>query len=269
MSYRLITEDEYDLYAPELKGSSAIVITDGNKFWYLKNGVNSGNDFNRDLLGYILGKEVANVAEVRPLTQEEFNEIKQLAGITYEFNPIKHYLIRIAGSYIFDELKWKTLEEAVAAELVFSIWIRRRDTHIDNRTYLNGVPIFFDHGVAFLHEPHMAHITIFSRVNSDHGQPNRWRIKLTDHEITTIEIRALDRSTKGAHHFVNDIEKFKTEVKKVIKLFQETFNRDLTTEIQQAGFTGDVVEIINEFLEVNLKSLNTDFEIMSKVIYRE
>lgn len=267
MSFRLITDEEYDQYAPELKGSGRIIVNDGEKFWFLKSGTNSDTDLNRDLLGYFLAKEVANVAEVRQLSTIEFDKIKQLANLTHEFSPQKHYLIRVGGSYEIDELTWKTAEEAVASELVFSVWTRRRDTHVHNRVYIDGVPLFFDHGVAFLlhNEKHKAHITVFSRENSDYGQPNRWRIKVIEGKMTTSKARSVD----CAEHYINDLERFKTELDKMVQLFQTNFNKDLSEQIQKAGFTGEDAEIIKEFLEVNLNNLAVELKVMSKVIYRE
>jgi len=269
MSFRKITNEEYDLYAPELKNSDKVVVHDGEKFWILKYGINSGDALQRDLLGYLLGSQVSNVAEVKAITAPEFEELRQLFNFTHEFDQNRHYLARVVGSYMKEELRWKTPEEAVASELVFSIWTRRRDAHVDNRAYIDGVPIFFDHGVAFLLEQDMGHISIFSRRNSDHGQPNRWRVKVRHENMTTVQARALDRNTQGAFHFVNDLDKFNTELGKMVSLFQSTFDKDLRLVIQQAGFTGETLELINEFLKVNLANLPTDTEIMCKIIYKD
>lgn len=265
MSYRLITDEEYDKYAPELKGSGKVV-SDGKKFWYFKTEVNSPDGLHRDLLGFILGSQIANVAEVKVINNQEFDELKALLSITDEFNPMRFSLIRVAGSYSLNELIWKTAEEAVAAELLFSIWTRRRDAHVRNRVYLDGIPIFYDHGVAFLvdHEKHKAHITVFSREASDYGQPSYWRIKLIAGKMTTTQARIVN----SADHYVNDLGKFKEALGRMVTLFQNTFKKDLSQEIQRAGFNGSRVDLIKEFLEVNLYCLPKDLEVMSKVFYR-
>lgn len=266
MSFRSITNEEYEKYAPELKGSLKVV-SDGEKYWYFKSARNTPDEFNRDKLGYILGSLVANVTEVRGITLEEYNELKTLIGPVDEFNPLKHYLVRIAGSYKLEELKWQTLEEAVASEIVFSTWIRRRDTHVDNRGYVDGIPIFFDCGISFLpqHEQYMGHISVFSRRNSDWGQPNRWRVKTKEGKTTTQEARSVDRHTQGANHFVNDLDKFKQDLDKMVQLLQTTFNRDLAGEIKSAGFDQEQAIFLSEFLSVNLYGLPKDLEIMAKI----
>ncbi|MEK7595532.1 MAG: hypothetical protein AAB443_03030 [Patescibacteria group bacterium] len=270
MEYRLLANEEYDTYAPELKGSSRVV-TDGEKYWYFKSAINTPDEFSRDMLGYILGSKVANIAEVKKITLDEFTVLKSIVGLSEEFNPQRHYLVRVAGSYKLEELKWQIPEQAVASEIVFSVWIRRRDTHVDNRIYINGIPVFFDSGIAFLppHEQHMGHIAVFSRRNFDHGQPNRWRIKVKSEKMTTQEARALHRSTQGAHHFVSDLEQFKSELNHMTRLFQTTFSYDLTKEINNADFDENQIVFLNEFLSINLHCLPKDLEVMSRIIFRD
>ena len=84
-----------------------------------------------------------------------------------------------------NELPYQTLEDAVAAELVYSLWARRRDTHVDNRAYVDGIPIYFDHEICFLAEPHFVHATAFFEALNDYGHAGFWRVKQVDRLVTT------------------------------------------------------------------------------------
>src|SRR5262249_37808353 len=96
---------------------------------------------------YLLGTPYVNVAEVQ-LLEESGAQALQALGLpkatTYCF------LVRVAEKYGTDELPCRTVDSATAGELVFSLWVRRRDAHAENRGYNpDGIPVFFDFDLAF------------------------------------------------------------------------------------------------------------------------
>lgn len=264
MSFRIITDEERKIYSPELVGSQHIIISDDTKFWIVK----QSDGLKRELLGYLLGRHIANVAEIKKLNAEEHAEIKLLTGKDDSSTPENTFLVRLAGSYLRNELLHKTPEEAVAAELVFSTWIRRRDAHVDNRVYVEGIPIFYDHGVAFLLEPDRAHITIFFKSNNDYGHASFWRVKEIAGPMTTNQARSVDKSVKGAYHYVNDIKFFRDKVKIMEKYLRDNLPSFWKNYVYEAGFQDREAEIICGFLNDNLRNLSNDLQNMEEVIFK-
>jgi hypothetical protein len=82
----------------------------------------------------------------------------------------------------------------IAGELVFSLWVRRRDAHPWNRAYVGGVPGFFDHHTAFGAEADNVSLDGFFREGDNAGFTSRWRARiLPEGELpTTAGERALE-----------------------------------------------------------------------------
>jgi hypothetical protein len=70
----------------------------------------------------------------------------------------------------------KANDEAIAGELIFCLWVRRRDPHAWNRAYIDGVPMFFDHHVAFDGRA----LVDFFELGDDGSHPPRWRVRTFD-----------------------------------------------------------------------------------------
>ena len=146
----------------------------------------------REALGYQLARGRLNVPEVRLLPRAE--------------GPPRA-LVRLAKDYTVDDLPIRDLDEAVAAELAFSLWIRRRDTHAYNRAYVGGIPIFFDHGAAF---EVSLELDRFLRHGPDNGFVPAWRVEEWAHEPTTLGTRWLNDATGLAIHPVHDLARFRS-----------------------------------------------------------
>jgi len=146
----------------------------------------------REALGYHLAKGRLNVPEVRLLPQVE--------------GPPKA-LVRFTKSHRVDDLPIRDLDEAVAAELAFSLWIRRRDTHAYNRAYVDGIPMFFDHGAAFNVSQELDG---FLRDGPDYGFVPAWRVEEWAYEPTTLGTRWLNDATDLAIHPVHDLARFRS-----------------------------------------------------------
>lgn len=263
--YGLATDEDRAKYAPELVGRGHVIVTDGEKFWVVKHKPGLLDIEKREFLGYLLGHKFSNVAEVKLLDQEEHRQVRTLAGKGEDSLPSNTFLVRLGGSYPIDDLPCQTVEKAVATELVYSTWIRRRDTHADNRVYVNGIPVFFDHHVAFLGEPEQANIaTFFNPQPASYGHAGAWRIKERQDTMTTLEARTGNK----AHHYVKDQNSFKRQIEDAkIDIMNSLENRwkDL---IPGAGFTDSKRDEIAAFLKRNLETMNDDIEMMQQIIFQ-
>lgn len=267
--YRLATESERAKYAPELVGQEQIIVFDKEKYWVVKHRKSRLNIVNRELLGFILGRDLTNVAEVKLLSQDEHREVQTLSAMGVSSLPINTCLVRLGGSYSIEELPCKTLEQAVARELVYSIWIRRRDTHAYNRVYVDGIPIFFDHNIAFFADPEYAHSTAFFKTARDHGYPKSWRVKERAGKMTTKQARGVPSENEKAYHYVNDINQFKKELELAEKEMRKTNLADVKQAISDCGFDKKELSLIDNFLSNNLKTLSSDIEQMLEIIFKK
>lgn len=218
------------------------------------------------MLGYLLGKPFTNIAEVRLLSPEEHQQICALSYKGEDSTINNTFLVRLCGSYSLSELPCETLEKAVASEIVYSTWIRRRDIHADNHVYIKGIPIFFDHQTAFLSEPQYAHITTFIRFAPDYGHPAFWRIKQITDEMTTQKARNVTQIQDKAITYVNNIDLFKNKLKIAIETLKKNVPTNLKTLIKSVGFDENQSQLIYEFLQNNLQTLVTDVRQIESII---
>lgn len=267
MFFKLPSPEEILKIAPHL--IPKIIIKD-NKYWYVKSDPNSVNRYKNDLLGWTLGKTICNIAEVKLLLEEELGEIKPLLNLQSEANTQNTYLVRLAGTYAVNELPCQTLEKSVATELVYSIWIRRRDTHADNREYVpeGGIPVFYDFHIAFFNESRWAHTTPFFKDDPDYGHPAYWRIKEIGGKMTTSQARSVTNPNHKAWHYINNTEIFKTELKQAEVSIKNIPDLDIKNAICRAGFDDKNSDYIYDFLTKNLITLHSDIEEMMKIVFQ-
>lgn len=260
MSFRLLTQEELNKIPSNL--SSKVIIQD-NKFWYVK----LTPDIQRPYLGYLLGRNFCNIAETKLLTDEEIAELKTLLTLPIDAGKNNLILIRIGRTHQINELPCQTLEKAVANELVYSIWIRRRDTHALNREYLpEGIPVFYDFHVAFLWQLDWIHSTLFFRYNPDYGHPPSWRLKEINEQMTTEKARNVITQSSLAWHYVNDINKFIEELSNAEDNITKITSTDIHSIIAKVGFDSYFTDMIEDFLKRNLITLNSDIEEMKRII---
>ena len=262
--YSLATDEDRAKYAPELVGQGHVIVTDGEKYWVRKHKSGSVDQEKRDYLGYFLGKGFANVAEVKLLNQEELNQIVNLSPTRGPATTGNTFLVRLGGSYSLSELPCKTLEEAVATELVYSLWIRRRDTHASNRVYAEGIPVFFDFETAFLGQKELSDINSFFSGFGKEGHANRWRVKETKEIITTIK----SRQTIIDHHYVSNIDVFKHQVQLAVVKLREITSTNWEDTSEKAGFADSERDEMAAFLKRNLETLNDDIKTMQQIIFQ-
>lgn len=265
--YRLLTNEEKIKISPGLSNSPFRIITDGEKTWVLKHNNNTDCE-KRDLLGYLLGKDFCNVTEVRLLSEQELENIKQFANQDESFSINNTFLVRLAHSYSLEELPCKILEKAVATELVYSTWIRRRDAHVDNRVYVKGIPLFYDYHVAFLGELDLADINVFFTQTDDYGRAGRWRVKLLNNFLTQLT-RGISKVETGAYHFVNDLDSFYRHVEKSKAILKEKVANQIEKLVSQAKFNATAEAQIVDLLKKNVDTLDADVSKMLEIMKQD
>ncbi len=183
--------------------------------WVVKTTKGLG-DRQRDELGWVLGVDFANVAEIRSLRTSELASIQSVleeAGrpLRSDANTNNTWLVRDAATYKASELPCGSVEKAVAAEFAYSLWIRRRDAKPHNYAYSEDVPVFFDHHIAF-GEDGMADLDRFFRSGQDAGYVPKWRVIQVRDLPTVEEAREYEGRTALACHYVYDLAAFGREL---------------------------------------------------------
>ena len=218
-------------------------------WWYPK------QDGRAELLGYLLGANRLNVAEVRR------------APAALEL-PREFVVTKAAQQYAMSDLPIQNVDEAVASELIFSLWIRRRDTHAWNRSYVDGVPVFFDHDAAFTTEPVSQTLEGFFRSGSDQGYVPRWRVRLADADsIRHDRAREVNRSTNHAVHLICDIERFQLELNRWRDRILAEDPSALRDKVVEAGFRGGQIAAVHELLQRSQSELPVMVERMREFIH--
>ena len=192
-----------------------------------------------------------------------------LVCIKETFTKNNTFLRRLAQSYTKEELVCKTIEEAIARELVFSTWIRRRDAHVDNKAYTDGIPVFYDFHVAFLGGPELADTTTFFSQTSDWGRAGRWRLKHLPDYLTQFTRGGLKKAEWGAFQYVNDIERTITLIKESKQILRERVENKIDTTVSQVQFESALQTQISNLLKKNLENLDTDIDKMLEVLMKE
>lgn len=213
--------------------------------WYAKA---AHGDPWREVLAFRLGWRWLNVAEV--VYPDEVREAFWIDG--REFDPrgsVGQVLVRIAQDYDPGELPVIDLDQAIAAELAFSVWIRRRDAHPWNRAYVSGVPIFFDHHIAFGAEAENFAISSFFRSGQDGGYSGRWRVRaLPPSETPTTEGERAFSGLQLAIHRVRDLSAFDEHLSEAVERIRQTTELELL-EAADAARCGNSKDIASFLIE--------------------
>lgn len=238
------------------------------KHWFVKYK-RSPDAQRRDYLAYILGRGWTNVAEVLPLSKSEFKYLQQACLDVPRWATRKNAtLVRLVGDYTIDQLRHTDINAAVASELVFSLWIRRRDTHAANRAYISGCPVFFDHGTSLLGEPKLSDICNFFQFGTDAGYAGRWRVELAeaDGEISTTEMRRMGREKDLALHLVRDFSRFDDCIEDAAEQLRRQDPKEWYRAARTAGYDRFDASKVTSFLRKNRAALDADVERMRAVI---
>ncbi len=178
-----------------------------NRRWRLKLGAGW-----RDALAYSLGRQYANVAKSVLAREAKGATSANGSPFSVTITPPAS-LVCLIQDHTPEDFASSDPDEAIARELVFSLWVRRRDAHPWNRAYVNGVPGFFDHHIAFGAETDNTTMDGFFRDGGDAGYTSRWRIRQlpSDTMPTTGSERSL-QPRELAIHRVHDVQTFDSKL---------------------------------------------------------
>lgn len=228
------------------------------KHWILKVTLDN-NLRTKEIMTSLVGSDVVNVAEVKILTQEDLKKI-EVPLSEAEQNSSTPFMVRVAQDYSIEELPLKSLEAAVAGELVFSVWTRRRDTHEFNRGYTNYIPVFFDHGVSFEGEKNID--VFFSRTGK--GFAGSWRVKVIN---SPEEIDKIFRKDNwGDNHYICNEKNFLLDVQRMVEIIKSRSDSIERMIIPSEVSIDDQNKIKNILVE-NASSLGYDVNKMLNVVF--
>ena len=238
-----------------------LLLWDGSR-WFAKRGAAWP-----ELLAYRLGSLWLNVADTllpEDVPQEVRNSIPW--GTAEIGNGV---LVRLGQDHNFGELPIQELNKAIAAELVFSLWIRRRDPSPWNRAYIDGVPVFFDFHVAFDCEPDNMTLDGFFRKGDDGGYPSNWRVRELEsvNVPTTCEERLrCPKNSRVTIHHVRDLTAFEEAMDAAAELILRTHDADVLLQAMLAGVPH--ARQMADFLQTTKVELPAALQRLREVIYR-
>jgi len=199
------------------------IVEIGGERWVLK------DDGPREVLGARLGWGRVNVA----------------AADLMPHGSRPRALVRLAENYRLRDLPIRNLDEAAAAELAFSLWTRRRDTHAFNRAYVDGIPMFFDHSAAFVPEDSVDH---FARDGPDNGYVPRWRVEVWGEAATTLALRDRNRVTESAVHAISEPAVFAKHLERWVAELASIPTDWIRATVASCGFEVDDAERVAAML---------------------
>ncbi len=167
--------------------------------------------------------------------------------------------VRIAQQYTPGELPITDLDAAVAAELVFSLWIRRRDTHAFNSVFVAGIPVFFDHHIAFaIEEPENRDLAGFFKDRGPGGSACRWRVVPVPASMpmVTRAMRRVNHETGYAIHGVRSPRSFREAVDEWVARIRSWDLSDVESVIHSAGYRGADIDWIAALLRDSQSELH-------------
>jgi hypothetical protein len=212
---------------------------------------------------YLLGAPFVNVAEVQLLEESSAKALREL-GLPKATDCC--FLVRVAGTDATDELRCRTVDSATAGELVFSLWVRRRDAHAENRGYNpDGIPVFFDFDLACCMDGRSAELQdFFSHTGS--GDAGTWRVQEASPEQIPISTEVARRvGHSSSVHLVQSISSFEAEARSIARIIAGD-NRNLNELALEAGLSDCETQRFLSLLEQTRGSLLQDTEAMLDVV---
>jgi hypothetical protein len=146
--------------------------------------------------------------------------------------------------------------------LVFSLWIRRRDTHAGNKAYVEDVPVFFDHGAAFDGEQGYEDIDRFLDPTEDAGHAGRWRLRQLDpgRVIDLSELREEHRETQFAIHYVHNLERTHSAMTEAVGWIDHLTEDQIRRTTDEALPSDDHAETVASLLVATQSTLAADLD---------
>ncbi len=217
----------------------------------------------RARLVYLLGAPFVNVAEVQLL---EESGAKALRALGLSKATACCFLVRVAEKYATKELRCRTVDSATAGELVFSLCIRRRDAHAENRGYnSDGIPVFFDFHLAFCMDGRSTKLQDFFG-HTGPGDAGTWRVQEAMPEQIPISTEIARRvGHSSSVHLVQSISGFEAEARSIARIIAGD-NRNLNELALEAGLSDCETQRFLSLLEQTRGSLLQDTEAMLDVV---
>jgi hypothetical protein len=214
---------------------------------------------------YLLGAPFVNVAEVQ-LLEESSAEVLRELGLPKATD--RCFVVRVVENYATDELPCRTVDSATAGELVFSLWIRRRDAHAENRGYNpDGIPVFFDFDLACCMDGRSTELQDFFS-HTGPGDAGTWRVQEAMPEqipISTEIARRVGHNT--GVHLIQSISGFEAEAHSIARAIAGD-NRNFNEIAVKAGLSDYEAPRFLSLLEQTRGSLLQDTEAMLDVVLR-
>jgi hypothetical protein len=231
---------------------SGYVVNVGGRNYYTKLAPDLA-DAENDRLAHALSRGICNVPETVLPSADERDE---LAGLGFPEGDGTH-LVRLCQDHAGEPMAAPTLDRAIAAELVFSLWIHRRDAHNGNRVYNGGVPMFFDFGAAFDSEPD----DLFRMWEGPGYVPN-WRLVELPQcaTVSTQAIRARELYSDFALQPVTSIRAFWQEAETVRDAILERHSDEIAGVVTRTIQRPERAAVMVEFLREKSASLAADVE---------
>ena len=240
------------------------VISFCGKTWFIKSCPEDPESKNRDLLAFLLGGSWLNIPEVRLLSSEEFRALFQKKAELFgeKASEQNTYLVRLVQDYGIGEIPLQNFDSAIASEIAFSIWIRRRDAHSGNRAFVHGIPMFFDFHIAFGGESED-----FFRGGPGGGYVENWRLWQIKSDTALEDIALLsylefDKNI-AAIPIINKSH-FETALLRFTGYIREYDRKNLYETIKKAGFSEERCLQVNRILQKSLEDL--DFS-LNRILY--
>jgi hypothetical protein len=241
------------------------VISFHGKTWFIKSKPEDPESKNREFLAFLLGRSWLNIPEVRLLSSEEFRALRQkklelkLGKKASEQNT---YLVRLVQDYEKSELPIQDFDNAIASEIAFSIWIRRRDTHAGNRAFVHGVPMFFDFHIALGGEDED-----FFRGGPGGGYVENWRLWQIKSDTALKDIALLsylefDKNI-AAIPIINTSH-FEAALFRFTEYIRDYDRKYLYKCIQRAGFNEERSLQVNRLLQDSSENIES---YLNKIVY--
>jgi hypothetical protein len=157
-------------------------------------------------------------------------------------------------------------DSAMAIELVYSMWIRRRDAHSFNRSNVGGLPVFFDHGAAFHAERESRSIEGFFRSGDNPGCAGLWRMEQISADDCGTEIQRQNQRARFAKNSVDrhvyqpirNPDQFHSALDRARDYIKTVSAADIKTALIKAGYHFPARLLLTRLLLTNQRRLDQE-----------
>jgi hypothetical protein len=213
----------------------------------------------RELLVHALGRGIVNVAEVRRIGRRRAAELAVRGLLSSP--AATGVLVRVGADHDPRRLPLRSLDEAVAGELVLSLWVRRRDADIWNRSHLDdGIPVFFDLNASLEFDSQLENVTRFFARNT-YGFAGSWRIRERGRRaLETMPLRDADDHT----NYVDDLDACRAALAPIAARLLRR-RSGLRWRVTRAGYRGAAARDVESFLRRTGATLIRDLDMLWEV----